>query len=603
MKCGSLIRKGIFYLKDYGLRQALAKIRSWIQNRFDIWRIARKPLYTKKELASQKKDRFPRDITFSILVPLYNTPVPLLKEMIQSVQDQTYGKWELCLADGSDSLHPEAGEVCKRYAQADRRILYQKLEKNLGISGNTNACIEMSHGEYIALFDHDDVLHPAALHEVMKAICEQNADFIYTDETTFQSPDITRVVSVHFKPDFAIDNLRANNYICHLTVFQRSILERAGVFRSEYDGSQDHDMILRLTRYADKIVHIPKVLYYWRSHPQSVAMDISSKGYAIQAGRSAVQSSIRDDGRAACVDSSWFFPTIYRIQYGIQREEMVSILIPTRNNPTGLQRCIDSIFSLSTYRNFEIIIADADSDDSALPPYYKTLREKENVAVWKAEAGAPLCGLYNTAAREARGKYLLLLNDNMEVITPAWIEELLMFTQREDVAAAGSISYTPDDTIRCAWKVLGMGEHGIAASPYRGLVKGNIGYLGRLGYAQDVTAVSAGGILIDKAAFHKAGGFDTAFSAAYWDVDLCMRLRKAGFLVVWTPYAELTDYSSRVDADWKLREDVIQAASLFKKRWGKELAAGDPYYNPNFRLDRDGFSLSPNARLRYIRPV
>ena len=599
----SLVGKGIRYLKTYGFVHTWEKIRTWKQNRTDAREIIRCPLFTREELAGQKQDCFPRDITFSILVPLYNTPVPFLREMIQSVQDQTYGKWELCLADGSDSLHPEVGEVCKQYAREDCRILYQKLEKNMGISGNTNACIEMSQGEYIALFDHDDVLHPAALHEVMQAICEQDADFIYTDETTFESPDITRVVSMHFKPDFAIDYLRANNYICHLTVFKRSILASAGMFRPAYDGSQDHDLVLRLTKHAEKIVHIPKVLYYWRSHPLSVAMDISSKEYAIQAGRNAVQASIRDYGCTASVDSSWFFPTIYRIQYEIQREEKVSILIPARNNPAGVQRCVNSVFSRSTYRNFEIIIAHAGSDDSALQRYCRNLPEKEAVTVLQADADTPLCGLYNIAAQKASGKYLLLLNENLEVITPGWIEQLLMFTQREDVAAAGSVSYAPNDTVLCAWNVLGMGEHGIAASPYRGLVKGNTGYMGRLGYAQDVSAVSASGMLIEKAAFRKAGGFDTALSAAYWDIDLCMRLRKAGFLIVWTPYAELTDYSPRVDSERNAREAVAQAVFLFKKRWGNELAAGDPYYNPNFRLDRDDFSLSPNAKLRYIRPV
>lgn len=598
----SLAGKGLRCLKTYGIRHTLEKVWAWGQNRVTGKRIAERPLFTPEELAAQRRTAFPLDVTFSILVPLYNTPASFLEEMIRSVQDQTYGKWELCLADGSDPRHGEVGEICRQYAQADPRILYRKLEKNLGISGNTNACIEMSRGDYIVLFDHDDVLHPAALHEVMRAICGQNADFVYTDEVTFESPNITKLVTPHFKPGYGVDNLRANNYICHLTVFRRSLLEKAGMFRPEYDGSQDHDMILRLTKYAEKIVHIPEVLYYWRSHPESVAMDISSKEYAIQAGRNAVRDSIREYGCSASVDSSWFFPTVYRIRYEIQREDKVSILIPTRNNLAGLQRCLDSIFVRSTYRNFEVIIADADSDDSVLLLYYKKLLEKENVTILKAEANTSQCGLYNIAARQAHGKYLLLLNDNMEVITPAWIEELLMFVQREDVAAAGGITYTPDNTIRCAWKVLGMGEHGIADSPVQNLGKGNTAYMGRLGYAQDVSAVSARGMLIDKAAFHKAGGFDTTFSAAYWDIDLCMRLRKTGFLIVWTPYAELYEYATRGKTNTELLENVSQAASLFKKRWAKELAAGDPYYNPNFRLDRTDFSLNPNAKLRYVRP-
>ena len=239
---------------------------------------------------------FPRDIKISVLVPLYNTPEKFLREMIDSVRNQTYKNWELCLADGSDEKHADVGEVCRQYGEEDSRIRYQKIEKNLGISGNTNVCFSMATGDFIGLFDHDDVMHPSLLYECMKVICEKNADYVYTDEATFTSPDLNDLIVLHFKPDYSPDNLRANNYICHFSVFDEKLLEKTGLFRPAYDGSQDHDMILRLTEEAKNVQHIPKILYYWRSHPNSVAADINAKTYAIDAARRAVHDHMRDAG-------------------------------------------------------------------------------------------------------------------------------------------------------------------------------------------------------------------------------------------------------------------------------------------------------------------
>ena len=301
--------------------------------------------------------------------------------MIQSVLDQTYADWELCMADGSDAAHGDVQKICRAYARKDPRIRYQKLEKNLGISGNTNACLEMATGDYIAIFDHDDLLHPAALHDVMRAICEQDADFIYTDEATFKSPNIQEIITAHYKPDFAIDNLRANNYICHLSVFSKEVLHRAGNFRSEYDGSQDHDMILRLTSCALRVVHIPRILYYWRSHPQSVALDINAKEYAIEAGKKAVRDSIASCGMIAEIESSRAFPTIYRLSYEIKACPKVSIIIPNKNNVEVLRRCINSILSVTTYSNYEVIIVDNGSNDEILQKYYQKLKKNDLISL------------------------------------------------------------------------------------------------------------------------------------------------------------------------------------------------------------------------------
>ena len=283
---------------------------------------------TKEELEKQRNEVFSKDITFSILVPLFNTPENYLRDMIDSVVNQTYGKWELCLADASDDAHAYVGEVCKTYYEKDKRIVYKKLEKNMGISENTNVCIQMATGNFISLFDHDDILIPTALYENMKVICEKDADFIYTDEATFLGNNIYDIVTYHFKPDFAIDNLRANNYICHFSSFDRTLIDKVGMFSTQYDGSQDHDMILRLTAAAKNVVHIPKLLYLWRSHKNSVSQDINSKTYAIDAGKRAVRDSILREGMNATVESSPAFPTIYKINYEIIGNPLISIIIP-----------------------------------------------------------------------------------------------------------------------------------------------------------------------------------------------------------------------------------------------------------------------------------
>lgn len=542
---------------------------------------------------AEESTEFDRNIKFSILVPLYNTPINFLKEMIDSVKNQTYKNWELCLADGSDAEHTDVEKCAREYAAADKRIVYKKLEKNLGISENTNACIKMATGDYIALFDHDDVLHPSALYSVMKEICEKGADFIYTDEATFESPDITRILTVHYKPDYARENLLANNYICHFTVFDRKILQKSGLFRHEYDGSQDHDMILRLTDNASKIVHIPQVLYFWRSHPNSVALDINSKKYAIDAGINAVKNSIVQHGYNAEVKSSRAFPTIYEIHYEIENYKKVSIIIPNKNHKENLQRCINSIFAFTTYPDYEIIIVDNCSDGDVLE-YYDQLRGDPRIKIVTADTPSGISKLNNFGAENATGDYFITLNNNTEIITPNWIEEMVMYAQREDVGAVGAKIYYPDDVVWHAGITLGLGPDHIAGYTFNGVGRDEIGYMGRLCYTQDVSAVSAACMLVRRDVWEKTGGFDESFAAAYNDIDFCLRVREAGYLIVWTPFTELYRYvpKARNARNSEKRLDYLSRdADSFKEKWGKLIPAGDPYYNPNFTLDRSDFSL------------
>jgi len=589
----NLFCKGLKCWKEHGLRYTWKEVQNWRHHRHDFLKV-RMPLYTEEELEAQRDCVFSREIKFSILVPLYNTPESFLHEMIQSVLDQTYTNWELCMADGSDEKHRNVEKICRQYTRKDKRVKYKKLKQNLGISENTNACIDMSDGDYIALFDHDDLLHPSALYEVMKAICDQDADFIYTDEATFESPNVDRIITAHFKPDFAIDNLRANNYICHLSVFRKDVLSAAGRFRAEYDGSQDHDMVLRLTANAKKIVHIPHVLYYWRSHPQSVSMDISSKEYAIKAGKNAVRDSILSCGYKVEIESSKAFPTIYRLKYELSENAKVSIIIPNKNHLEDLKKCIHSIMSRTTYSNYEIVIVDNGSTDEKLFDYYRSLKENAAINVYSLDIPFNYSKLNNFAVSKATGEYFVFLNNDTEVNTPEWLEEMLMYVQREDVAAAGAMLYYPDQTIQHAGVILGLGQDRIAGHPFHRYQRGHIGYMGRLCYAQDMSAVTAACMMVKASVYRELGGFDEDFQVAYNDVDLCMRIRQAGYLIVWTPYAELYHYESKsrgYEDSPEKRKRFEEEAQRFRNRWAKELAAGDPYYNPNLTLDRGDFSL------------
>ena len=557
---------------------------------------------TEAERRRQSETKFDRRIRFSILVPLYNTPEKFLREMIDSVTAQTYPDWELCLADGSDDEHGYVGSVVRSYA--DERIRYGKLSENLGISGNTNKCFEMATGDYIGLFDHDDILHPTALYEYMKVICSEDADYIYCDETTFSGSSIDHMITLHFKPDFAPDNLRANNYICHFSVFSKELVEKCGTFRPEFDGSQDHDMILRLTQAAKHITHIPKILYYWRSHAGSVASDINAKTYAIDAAKGAVAAHLTACGFSGFkIESSRAFETIFRIRYAIIGEPTVSILIPNRDHADDLRRCVESITDRTSWDNYEIIIIENNSTTDEIRQYYTALKKHPKIRIVKYEGDFNYSKINNFGASFAKGDYLLLLNNDTEVITRNWIEELLMYAQRSDVGAVGCMLYYPDYTIQHAGIVLGLGAHRTAGHSHYRMAKENLGYMGRLCYAQNVSAVTGACMMLKRSLYNEAGGLSEDLAVALNDVDLCLKLRKKGLLNVFTPFAELFHYESAsrgsdvtdgADADKAARYE--KECALFKEKWKAELEAGDPYFNPNFSLDYSNYVLAGNNK-------
>ncbi len=601
-KLSSPLRKGLhFYEKTrdrltrYGsIPGLMRKVRSKLQERKNMKRHGTASFPTPEEARKQRETIFENKVKFSILVPLYNTPEKFLIDMLDSVKGQTYENWELCLADGSDHEHAYVGEICKRYGADDGRIIYHVLDHNYGISGNTNECLKLATGDYIGLFDHDDILHPAALYEYAKAINETGADYIYCDEITFEGDSIDHMIVLHFKPDFAIDNLRGNNYICHFSAFSRELLDEAGVFRSEYDGSQDHDMILRLTTRANKVYHVPKALYYWRSHKASVAQDINAKTYAVDAAKRAVHDHILAVyGMDAKVESTRAFPTIFRIRYPLVEKPLISLVIPNKDHMEDLSRCVESIVNKSTYSNYEIIVVENNSETKEIFDYYQALEHNERIRIVKYEGDFNYSRINNFGVSFANGKYVLLLNNDMKVITREWMEELLMYAQRSDVAAVGGKLYYADNSIQHAGIVIGLGAHRAAGHTHYKDDKMHLGYMGRLCYAQDVTAVTGACLLVGRKQYDEVGGLDETFSVAFNDVDFCLKLRKAGYLNVFTPFCELFHYESKtrgMEEGEKLKRFQNEVA-LFREKWKAELEAGDPYFNPNFSLDYSDYTI------------
>lgn len=585
-----LIGKGIRSLREKGVRATWERVKRKHRADGDHRSAAARARLTKKEREAQRHTPFDREIKFSLLVPLYNTNPKFLREMIRSVQAQTYACWELCMADGSDESHKAVGRIVRACARRDPRLRYQKLAANLGISGNTNACLSMASGAYIALLDHDDLLHPAALYEVMRAICEQNADFVYTDENTFRHKP-KDAYCPHFKPDYAPDTLRANNYICHFTVFSRALSEAVGGFDSACDGSQDYDMVLRLTERARQIVHIPKILYFWRAHARSVADSVGAKPYVIRAAHLAVEKHLSRVGLPGEVlDTA--VPSMYRIRYALRGTPLVSIVIPNKDEAATLKKCIDSILDRSTYPSYEILIIENNSTEASVFAYYRELERRENTRVLTWHGRFNYSAINNFGVSHARGDYVLLLNNDTEVITPGWIEELLMFAQRADVGAVGAKLYFPDDTVQHAG--LGLGLLTLAGHLHKGFDRAHPGYMGRLIYAQDLSGVTGACVMLRRAVWDRVNGLDESFAVAFNDVDLCMRVRQAGYLIVFTPFAELYHYESKSRGPEDTPEKQKRFAGevrRFQQRWAKELAAGDPYYNPNLTLDREDFSL------------
>ena len=583
------------FWKENGLKALIVKSKHKLQgidNDYDYgeWWDLTKP--AEEELEAQKGETFPLMPKFSIVIPVYKTPEKYLREMIDSVRKQTYKNWELCIADGSPAGQ-SVERVLRKYAKEDERIQYEVLGENRGISGNTNAAMEMASGDFIVLADHDDIMAPNALYECVRTVNENpGCDVIYTDEDKLDM-DGGSLFDPHFKPDFNIDLLRSVNYICHLFVVNHDLVDAVGGFRHEFDGAQDYDFIFRCTEAARKIYHIPKVLYHWRCHQDSTASNPESKLYAFTAGSRAIMAHYERMGiRAEKVEKGVDYG-IYHTKFVIGGNPLVSVIIPNKDHTQDLDNCIRPMLTRGTYQNLEFVVVENNSTDTKTFEYYEKIqKEFPNVHVVRWEKEFNYSAINNFGVTFAKGEYLLFMNNDIVQIADDFVEEMLGFCQREDVGITGARLLYEDDTIQHAGVVVGFG--GIAGHTFIGLHKAENSYFHRAMCAQDYSAVTAACMMSKKSVFEQAGGFSEELAVAFNDIDYCMKVRKLGKLVVYAPYAVLHHYESKSRGLEDTPEKVARfnrEIAIFAKKWPEILADGDPYYNPNLTLRKSNFAL------------
>jgi GT2 family glycosyltransferase len=554
---------------------------------YDLWIALNEPKST--ELEAQRRTSFAWQPTISILVPTWNPPVPFLTAMLDSVRSQTYTRWELCIADGG-SDDPEVAEILNCSSGNDPRIRVRFLPDNRGIAGNSQQALALATGAYVALLDQDDTLAPFALYEVVRALNQYpDADLLYSDEDTLDTTG-TRRAEPHFKPDWSPDTLRSYNYVCHLAVFRRLLLEKIGGFRPGFEGAQDYDLTLRAGEQARRIIHIPKVLYHWSVHPQSVTAAETVKGYAYESAKKALSDHLRRCGSAAPVTDGPLLGT-YRITYPVASRPLVSIIIPNQDHPELLARCVESVLR-SDYSAYEILLVENRSRRPETFSCYRRLQQRAGVRVLTWDQPFNFAAVNNLAASQARGDVLLFLNNDVEAINPDWLEQMLAHALRPEVGAVGAKLYYPDDTVQHAGIILGVG--GVAGHSHRHYPRTDAGYARRLRVVQNLSAVTGACLMTRRAVFEQVGGFDERFVLIYNDVDLCLRLRQKGYVIVWTPWAELYHHESTTrggDNTPQKQARVAGEVALLRSRWGDVLGTGDPYYNPNLTLQREDFSL------------
>lgn len=545
---------------------------------------------TQEELDNQKKAKFDYEPKISIIVPTYNTPVKYLEEMIQSVIDQSYSNWQLCIADGSCG-NAKLEKVLEEYHNKDSRIIYKLLDSNKGIAGNTNVALELADGEITGLLDHDDTLEPDALYEVVKAFQDKLVDAVYTDEDKILGPDWINV-DPNFKPDYNIDLLRSHNYITHFFCVKTELLKEIGGFKAEYDGAQDYDVILRCTEKARKTRHIAKILYHWRMHDNSTAANPASKAYCHEAGRKAVEDHLKRLGIPGKVELSKLFGGS-RVIYETPGNPLVSIVIPNKDHIDDLDKCVRSLFNVNTYKNIEVIIVENNSTQKETFEYYDSIqKEYSDVRVLMWKSGFNYSAINNFGVKEAKGDYILLLNNDTEMIAPDSISDMLGYCMRPDVGIVGAKLLYPDGTIQHAGVIIGLG--GIAGHAFIGLDANQYGYMSRAYLSSDYSAVTAACLMISKDIYNEVGGLCEEYAVAFNDVDFCMKVRSKGYLVVYDAFSQWYHYESKSRGYEDTEEKQLRfkgEIETFKSKWQKELDEGDPFYNRNFPLNTESYTL------------
>lgn len=564
-------KKSLVWLKKKLTRNEYADYDTWLR----IMRVSR------QELFAQRKTKFSYAPKFSVVVPLYHTPAKFLKDLVRSMMYQSYANWELCLVNASpEDVHLTS--LLENWAMRDKRIRVIRLEKNLGIAQNTNAGIEASTGEFIAFLDHDDFLEPDALFCYVDALNkDKTIDVFYSDEDKTDEY-AAHYFYPHFKSDFNIDLLHANNYMCHFLAVRKSLVDTVGGLNEKFDGAQDYDFVLRLTENTKKIYHCPRILYHWRCSNQSTAASQGNKMYAIHAGKAALNAHYKRIGwnaraQEGAVDG-W-----YQTKFTLKEEPLVSILIPNKDHTDDLDVCLNSFFERADYQNYEFIIIE---NNSVLPEtfayYEKIEKEHDNVKVVYWEAGFNYSAINNFGFKFAKGDYIMLLNNDVELITPDIFQSMLGFCMRPEVGIVGAKLLYNDHTVQHAGVLVGAG--GLADHVFKGIHEDDPGYMGRAISSQDVSAVTAACLLVKRSVYEEVGGLEDEFQVAFNDVDFCLKVRKAGYLIVYDADVKLFHYESKSRGMEDTTERFIRFGNemmLLNSKWDILSTFVDPYYNPN----------------------
>ncbi len=545
-------------------------------------------------LKEQRNKPVPNAPRISVVVPAFHTEERFFLQMLESVREQSYDNWELLIVDaGAQDDGERKGKTVKEMTEAardaDARIRYFELEENYGIAENTNRGVREARGDYIAFLDHDDLIEPDALYEAALRIVN-GADMIYTDEDKV-SADRSRYYQPHFKPEFNLDLLRSNNYITHFLIVKKSLAEEAGLFDPEMDGAQDYDFIFRCAEKAKKIVRIPRVLYHWRTHESSTADNPMSKMYAYEAGKRAIEGNLRrteTEGEVVMLPDFGF----YRVKYPVTGEPLVSVIIPNKDESETLRNCLDSLFNTG-YRNLEIIIVENGSSERDTFEFYREISALDEVHLVRWKKAFNYSAINNYGLKFAHGEYLLFLNNDVRgTISTEWFTELLGVCQRRDVGAVGPRLYYPDNRIQSAGVIVGIG--GIAGSVFVDLPRGRSGYMHKAALMQDLSAVTGACMMVKREAFLQAGCFTEELPVAFNDVDLCLKIIKCGYRVVYDPFAELYHDESKTRGPEDTPEKVRRfqgEIEYFRTAWTDILKDGDPNYNPNLSVKKWNYSL------------
>lgn len=570
--------------RDVRFRVGLAMHKDFWQHYADI------PL--KRELKAQRAENL-QGPCISIVVPLYNTPARYFKQMTGSVRKQTYTNWQLVMMDASDAAHAEVSAKAAALAQKDARFVYRKIE-NGGIAANSTQGFAAATGEYLTLLDHDDVIYPNALYDVVRSIQNTGADFVYSDEIVL-SDDFRQLGGYHFKPDFAPDYLRGVNYITHLAVFSRKLLNAAGAYEDpNFDGAQDHDLILRLTEKATKIYHIKKCLYVWRAAAGSTAQTMDAKPYAVAAGERAINAHLQRvglQGEARAIPGA---PGAFQLHYELTGHPRITVMIPNKDHTDDLDRCLTSLYKNAGYDNFEVLVIENNSTDPETERYYAQIPQKfANCRVVRYQGGFNFSAINNFGAQFANGEHLLLLNNDIEITSKDFLRELLSYSQRPDVGAVGAKLIYPDNEIQHAGVIMGI--NGSAGHSHKGHPADAVGDMYRLVTTQDFMAVTGACLMTKTALYREMGGLDEEkFAVAYNDVDYCLKLWKKGLLNVYTPLAQAIHYESRSRGLDTLSENAKRyerEKANFYEKYQPYIDNYDPYYNPHFTNKVENFGL------------